>query len=87
MGEGTYTGELIDGIPEGNGKIIWYNGDSYDGEWHYGTANGYGTMYRHEAETTYTGYLENRVLHGYGTCIFENGYTQSGQWENGEFIG
>ena len=63
MGEGTYTGELIDGIPEGNGKIIWNNGDSYDGEWHYKAANGYGTKYRHEAETTYTGYLENRVLH------------------------
>ena len=87
LGEGTYTGELVDGVPEGKGKIIWDSGDSYDGQWHYGAANGYGTMYWQKEGTTYTGYLENWVLQGEGTCTFADGSVLSGKWENGKFTG
>ena len=40
----TYTGNFSDGLPEGNGKIVFDNGDKYEGEFYEGKIEGEGTM-------------------------------------------
>lgn len=40
----TYTGEFVDGYPEGEGIYTWKNGDHYDGSWKKGYFQGKGTL-------------------------------------------
>ena len=40
----TYTGNFSDGLPEGDGKIVFDNGDKYEGEFYEGKIEGEGTM-------------------------------------------
>ena len=37
-----YTGDIVNGIPNGKGTQIWKDGAKYEGEWKNGKANGYG---------------------------------------------
>ncbi|HAQ65755.1 MAG TPA: hypothetical protein DCR43_07895 [Bacteroidales bacterium] len=37
-----YTGHFKKGLPNGNGRYVWRNGDVYDGEWSNGNREGYG---------------------------------------------
>ena len=85
FGDGTYTGELVDGFPHGKGRIVWDDGNIYEGEWSNGVANGYGTMIWNTHGVSYTGYWENWNMHGQGTYTYANGTTLTGRWENNEF--
>lgn len=38
----TYYGQVVDGIPEGNGSMVFANGDTYYGTWSEGLMDGYG---------------------------------------------
>ena len=40
----TYVGNFSDGLPEGDGKIVFDNGDKYEGEFYEGKIEGEGTM-------------------------------------------
>lgn len=42
--KGDYEGELVNGIPNGKGKMTSAKGDVYDGEWKDGYKNGIGKM-------------------------------------------
>lgn len=84
---GNYTGDIVDGAPHGNGKIIWDSGAVYEGEWRDGHRHGKGTMTWTDGKTTYVGDWVKGQMTGYGVCTFPNGSKQSGRWEKGEFKG
>lgn len=56
--EGTYTGQLKDGIPHGKGTLVWPDGrGKYEGEWFEGNWHGEGT-YTHADGTVESGRWE-----------------------------
>jgi len=42
-GEDYYEGTFKKGLPDGMGKYVWANGAIYEGNWNYGTREGFGT--------------------------------------------
>lgn len=87
---GTYTGELVNGLPEGQGKLTWDGGASYEGEWKGGIMHGYGTFTNSmegidsswNVEVSYTGEFRYGLRHGKGTITFSDGLTATGIWED-----
>ena len=86
-GDGTYTGDVVDGVPQGWGTMVWDSGDWCEGNWVYGTIEGYATFYWASVGDLYQGEFHNNVIHGYGTYTFANGQVLTGQWANNEFVG
>ena len=82
-GDGTYTGYLDDGIPNGVGTMVWDNGNYYKGDWVNGSIEGYGTFIWNSGDY-YEGNWVNGTMEGYGTFIWaasNNRYT--GYFRNG----
>ena len=67
--EGSYEGQLYEGVPDGSGSFTYYdkNGQSvtYKGEFINGGMTGFGAMY-FEDGSKYVGVFEQGVLDGYG---------------------
>lgn len=64
-GKDFYSGEFKNGLPNGKGKYVWANGDTYNGEWKKGKMEGFGEMKRKltERDTVFSGYwLENEYI-------------------------
>jgi hypothetical protein len=40
----SYTGDIINGVPWGNGTMIWRHGGSYVGQWKNNQKNGFGNL-------------------------------------------
>lgn len=81
-GDGTYTGYLDFGVPQGFGSKVWNDGRSYEGDWDYGTFHGEGT-YTWADGTTYTGSWNQGQQHGTGTMVWADGSIYEGEWVNG----
>ena len=74
-----YTGELVNGWPEGEGTITFVNGGKYVGYWKNGKYDGYGTItFANGAK--YVGGWENGKYNGRGTFYYENGDRYDGKW-------
>ena len=86
-GDGTYTGDLVDGYPNGQGKILWDNGNTYEGQWKDGAGHGYGIFFWSTENCTYAGEWVAWQMHGYGTYTYSDGTVVTGRWENGNYIG
>ena len=93
--DGTYTGELVDGWPHGQGKLTWENGQSYEGEWAAGIMHGHGTeLYYPPAEVTnnlvvevsYIGEWVYGQRHGKGIATYSDGSVAEVVWEYGTQI-
>ena len=88
---GTYTGEVLDGLPHGTGSYTSANdygvGWTYEGEWENGHFSGQGTS-TYEDGYVITGYHQNDYLNGEGkefyrgVLRYEGTYTDS--IENGQ---
>lgn len=85
-GEGTYTGYFLDGVPNGQGRIAWDDGDIYEGEWEYGQYNGKGTLIWKSGDS-YSGEFKNSVGNGQGTLKWTNGNSYSGEWKDWKMHG
>ncbi len=69
---GTYEGEWVDGVTEGQGTIVWDSGDHYEGEWKDGMRNGQGTYTSTEGDGyVYEGEFQNNERSGKGTMTWE----------------
>ncbi len=79
--DGTYSGQLLDGLPHGEG--IWESsgGAIYEGEWESGEASGYGVMIWPNGDR-YEGEWQNDQLHGQGTFYSADGTVYKGGWVN-----
>lgn len=86
-GDGTYTGDLVSGIPNGQGKILWDNGNTYEGGWQNGVGCGYGVCHWYTDCCSYAGEWVDWKMTGYGTYTYSDGTTKTGLWENGNYIG
>ena len=90
---GTYEGEWVDGVAEGQGTIIWDSGSHYEGEWKDGMRNGQGTYTSTEGDGyVYEGEFKNNERSGKGTMTWEdsengNSYAYEGEFKNNERSG
>ncbi len=85
-GDGTYTGNLDYGIPQGYGVKVWNDGERYEGEWDYGSFHGEGT-YTWTDGTVYSGSWDQGTQNGYGTTTWADGRTYTGYYVDGYFHG
>lgn len=82
----TYYGDVIDGVPNGAGYIIWDNGERYVGDWVWNDRTGYGT-YIWTSGTSYTGDYQDGYFHGTGTISWANGDSYTGAYVRDERTG
>jgi len=82
---GVYTGEVIDGIPNGYGKQTWKSGDMYQGAFKNNEFHGWGTYTWHDGER-YEGEWKHSKRHGRGVMLYLNGSKHEGQWCEDKFI-
>lgn len=82
---GTYTGELRNGEPHGNGAMVMNNGDRYEGEFRNGLFHGDG-VYRWSNGDRYEGTFRDGEMHGEGTFITAGGQISTGSWVAGERV-
>ncbi len=78
---GVFTGQLLNGIPSGEGTWEHPDGSSYEGQWQDGSAHGYGTMIWPSGDK-YEGEWQKDELHGEGTYISADGTRYEGSWVN-----
>jgi len=82
----TYSGEMKEGLPNGQGTLIWENGNRYDGGFVNGKLHGQGTL-KVDSGDRYTGdFVEDR-LEGQGIFSFVNGSQYTGGFKENEFNG
>ena len=79
--EGTYTGELIRGIPYGQGAWADADGNQYVGGWKAGLSHGQGTYTWSDGETEYVGQWKDDKAHGQGTMV-GGGCTYVGEFKD-----
>ena len=80
---GTYTGDMVSGVPHGQGTYTWNSGNTYTGQWKNGKQDGYGEMYTARNGQLYKGEFVNGQRSGQGTCTYSNGDVYTGQWKSG----
>lgn len=87
--DGTYyEGGYLNGLPSGEGRARFPNGDSYEGAFLNGAFSGVGT-YTFADGSYYTGQFENGAPHGYGRYTYtENGVETSvaGDFYHGVYL-
>ncbi|MBC3803634.1 hypothetical protein GH808_04200 [Acetobacterium fimetarium] len=87
---GTYTGELVDGLPQGKGTFTSENGSgigwSYEGEWEKGHMQGSGeTVY--DSGFKETGVYQNDELNGAGKEYWDDQLFYEGNYKNNQYDG
>ena len=83
---GRYSGDLKNGVPEGQGMMQCYNGLTIVCEFHNGMANGKGTMENAERGIRYIGEIKDNSAEGHGTIYYADGTSASGLFKNGNLI-
>lgn len=66
--------------------MVWYNGDSYTGDWREKKKHGVG-IYNYQGGDRYEGQWYNDLKSGYGTYYYANGKYYRGQFANDELNG
>jgi len=80
-----YTGDFVNGIPEGFGTMTFNNYDEYEGQWTAGEMDGHGT-YRFYDEVSdrcknkYEGCFKNSQFHGLGKMSYNDRTFYCGEW-------
>ncbi len=77
--DGSYYGQLGNGVPNGLGTGTYVNGETYTGQWSNGYMNGHGT-YRWPDSKLYVGNWQNGHMNGQGMMIYGDGSTYSGEF-------
>ncbi len=81
-----YEGEMLDGIPNGQGTMKYADGTVYEGNWIDGKREGtgsYGGADPSGVEFIYSGDWENDERNGQGTETWVNGESYTGNWADG----
>jgi len=82
-----YDGEFINGVPNGLGKIIYKDGEIYNGEFKDGLKSGRGKMTWPGETGMYEGMWANDTFHGIGKRVYDGGTVYQGGFVNGVFEG
>lgn len=86
FGDGTYTGDMVVGVPQGEGAYTWDNGDYYIGSWENGIRTGKGKFIWVNGDVYEGDFVEGERT-GKGKLVFSNGDVYEGDFVNGERIG
>jgi hypothetical protein len=82
----SYSGQFMDGLNHGYGKIVYHDGSLYEGEFSKGLVNGKGRKVD-SSGNYYDGAWFEGEFHGYGTHVFREGNSYSGSWVCGQRSG
>ena len=84
LGEGkTYVGEVVDGVPQGEGTLSDLLGSEWKGTFVDGKLQGWGTYVGYDL-VEYEGQFVDGQFNGFGTCTYGNGDLYTGQFVNGK---
>jgi hypothetical protein len=86
--EGTYSGDVSNGLPDGKGRWTHRDGAQYDGEFKDGVMSGSGTFIF--KGTKYIGEMEDNVMHGWGRYSdqdSQDSFVYVGEFKEGKFQG
>lgn len=81
-----YEGDLVNGLPEGTGRMTYADGNVYEGEWKAGNREGQGTL-TYADGSSYDGEWKAGEKDGQGKYIWASGESYDGEWKNGERSG
>ena len=84
---GKYTGDLKEGVRDGNAKLEWSNGDYYEGEFRNGLRHGFGVMIEMKGKRKYEGNWSMSQRNGRGAETFPNGDIYNGEFADDLFNG
>ena len=85
---GIYTGQLVEGKPEGYGVFIYSNGEIFKGNWRNGKQSGRGSIYYANGSIWYKGDWFCGKPHGQGAEYdYNNVIEYDGGWYNGKRTG
>jgi hypothetical protein len=76
-----YSGEVVNGIPNGAGTITFKTGEKYIGQFNNGKFDGAGTLMFKDGEK-YVGEFKQDLFHGTGTYYYNSGMKFSGEYIN-----
>jgi len=79
--QGEYRGQLLSGIPHGQGYWEGRIDGSYDGEWAFGLPHGFGFF--DSSTAAYEGYWLNGNPHGEGVLVMYNEFVFTGNFKEG----
>ena len=74
-----YTGEVVNGAPNGKGKATYTDGGTYEGSWKDGFWHGHGTEITAK-KYKYVGNFKNGSKYGIGTQYMPSGSIYEGEW-------
>jgi len=76
-----YSGEIVDGRPEGTGVLVNGKGDRFEGEWKDGKLNGHGSVAWTNGDR-YEGDWVDGKAEGHGVQVWADGQKYDGAWSN-----
>ncbi len=79
---GKYAGQLKNGLPHGQGRLLLPDNSGYKGQWMEGKPHGTGTVY-YAGGGIYRGELSGGKKHGYGIYTRSDGKAIKGRWVEG----
>lgn len=83
---GTYSGEAVNGVPNGHGTWHSDEGHVYEGEWKDGAMDGHGTFI-HSDGFKYVGDWRKNEMHGHSTWTSPEGEKYVGEYKYGQRSG
>ena len=81
-----YQGEMINGIPNGKGRVLYSPFWTYDGDLLNGQEDGSGTMSFENGEV-FVGDFRNGCFNGHGMYKFKDGEVYEGRWRSDKIEG
>jgi len=82
-GDGKFEGEIVNGVPNGEGTQTWSNGDKYIGGWKNGKQHGQGTLTWSKGSKYIGGWKEGE-RNGQGTMTHSDGGKYVGEYKDGK---
>ena len=81
----SYIGNLKDGKQSGKGKLVFKDGEKYEGDFENDLRNGFGvyTYSKENERDYYEGHWKEDKRSGKGKLVFKDGTKQEGIFENG----
>ncbi len=76
-----YIGNILNNKPDGKGKLLFHNGNNFEGFWKEGELHGEGTFFWSDGRS-YKGFFKNGIPRGKGTYFLKNGLKKNGKWKD-----
>lgn len=82
----TFTGEVVNGKPNGKGTMVLKDGSKFEGFFVDGVINGYGVA-TYDDGSKYEGYWQNGKWHGEGKLIYSDAHYYQGDFIENNYDG